>query len=246
MKSNRYRFWRMVAYIVVGALAGFSMGYMGAHFDSVGHLQLVIDWSVIQLLLSIFGVLSFAGEVYYLVQTRKTSQLLATLSEDEEIEQADKAANRAYNIASILGSLLSVVMFINMGLLAMTVGTDNGSLVMAGQTALVVVLALYSARLIRIGFKYVHGTEIPKNLSVKEMHQFLIGLMDEAEKQIQYEENYSLMLKLSGYVLPSVYFILFALRVFFDVDIILTVIIVSALYVYILISQYRIVKRYYK
>lgn len=246
MKSNRYRFWRFIGWAVIGGLVGFGMGYLGAHFNSVGRLRLMLDWSIIQLLLTLLGLIFFTSEVYYLVKTRKASRLLATLSDDEEIEQADKETNRAYNIASILGGLLSAVMFINMGLLAMTVGTDNGSLVMAGQTALVVILTLYSVRLIRIGFKYVHGTEIPKNLSVKETHQFMIGLMDEAEKQIQYEENFSLVLKLSGYVLPSIYFILLVLRVFFDVDIMLTMIIASALYVYILISQYRIVKRYYK
>lgn len=246
MKSNRYRFWRMVAYTVLGVLAGFSMGYMGAHFDSVGHLQLMIDWSVIQLLLSILGVLSFAGEVYYLVQTRKASQLLATLSEDEEIEQADKAANRAYNIASILAGALAVFVYASLGVLWTLLFKEKGDVWIPVQSALLTVLMLISSRLIHLSFKDVHGQEIPKNINLKEWKKFSLSLMDEAERQIQSEESFGLLMRLVGYIFPGIYIFLYAMKLLLGTDIMLTIFIVSALYIYILISQYRIVKRYYK
>lgn len=246
MKSNRYRSWRLIGYLLLGGVLGFGMSYFRLHPELLAQFRVVVDWSFVQFLLTIVAILSFAAELYYMAQTRKAASLLETLSDDEEIEQADKAANRAYNLATIFGGVLAPVVFINLALMSMTVGKDTANLGMAVQVLLVAGLVLYSARLIRLGFKYVHGEEIPKNLTVKEMHHFLLGLMDEAEKQIQFEENYSLVLRLTGYIIPSTYFILCGLRVFFGVDIMLTVVVVSALYVYILISQYRIIKRYYK
>lgn len=246
MKSNRYRFWRMFFFLGACGLLGFVMGYLGATVDLSSLPRFQIDWDLVQWLLLILAGITFAVTLYYLAQTRKAARLLETLSEDEEIEEADKTANRAYNIAAILSALLSVMMFVEMSILMTSIVGDSGSLSSAGGTVAVSVLALFSIRLIRLHFKDVHGQEMPKNMNVKETQAFLLSFLDEAEKQVQYEENFELVLKLSAYVIPCIYIVLFALRMFFGLDIMLTVMIVSVLYVYILISQYRIVKRYYK
>jgi len=70
--------------------------------------------------------------------------------------------------------------------------------------------------------------------------------MDEAEKQISYEENYEIIIKLSNYILPSLLPALLLIGVAFKTDILLALFVVSILYIYILISQYKITKRYYK
>ena len=42
----------------------------------------------------------------------------------------------------------------------------------------------------------------PCNANAKEVREFMMSMMDEAEKQISYEENYEIIIKLSNYVLP--------------------------------------------
>ena len=71
-------------------------------------------------------------------------------------------------------------------------------------------------------------------------------MMDEAEKQISYEENYEIIIKLSNYILPSLLLVLLIIGIAFQTDILLALIVVSIIYIYILISQYKITKRYYK
>ena len=71
-------------------------------------------------------------------------------------------------------------------------------------------------------------------------------MMDEAEKQISYEENYEIIIKLSNYILPSLLPALLLIGIAFKTDILLALFVVSILYIYILISQYKITKRYYK
>ena len=65
-------------------------------------------------------------------------------------------------------------------------------------------------------------------------------------KQISYEENYEIIIKLSNYILPSLLPALLLIGVAFKTDILLALFVVSILYIYILISQYKITKRYYK
>ena len=70
--------------------------------------------------------------------------------------------------------------------------------------------------------------------------------LDEAEKQISYEENFEVVVKLSNYILPSLLLALLIIGIAFQTDILLALIVVSIIYIYILISQYKITKRYYK
>ena len=55
-----------------------------------------------------------------------------------------------------------------------------------------------------------------------------------------------MVVKLSNYILPSLIIALLLIGIAFKTDIILALIIVSIIYIYILISQYKITKRYYK
>ena len=66
------------------------------------------------------------------------------------------------------------------------------------------------------------------------------------KKQINYEENFEVVVKLSNYILPSFLLALLLIGVAFKTDILLALFVVSILYIYILISQYKITKRYYK
>ena len=95
-------------------------------------------------------------------------------------------------------------------------------------------------------FHLIYGKPIPRNANAKEVREFLMSMMDEAEKQISYEENFEVVVKLSNYILPSLIIALLLIGIAFKTDIILALIIVSIIYIYILISQYKITKRYYK
>ena len=95
-------------------------------------------------------------------------------------------------------------------------------------------------------FHLIYGKPIPRNANAKEVREFMMSMMDEAEKQISYEENFEVVVKLSNYILSSLIIALLLIGIAFKTDIILALIIVSIIYIYILISQYKITKRYYK
>lgn len=112
----------------------------------------------------------------------------------------------------------------------------------------VVLFAMFvvADQLYRKTFKLIYGMEIPRNANAKEVREFMMSRMDEAEKQISYEENFEVVVKLSNYILPSLLIVLLIIGIAFQTDILLALIVVSIIYIYILISQYKITKRYYK
>ena len=87
---------------------------------------------------------------------------------------------------------------------------------------------------------------IPRNVNTKEVREFMMSMMDEAEKQISYEENFEVVVKLSNYILPIMLIGILIIGIAFQTDILLALSVVSIIYIYILISQYKITKRYYK
>lgn len=95
-------------------------------------------------------------------------------------------------------------------------------------------------------FKQIYGKAIPRNASGAEVRELMMSMMDEAEKQICYEENFDIVFKLSNYVLPISLMAIFLVGITFQADILLALVVVSLIYVYILVSQYKITKRYYK
>ena len=44
-------------------------------------------------------------------------------------------------------------------------------------------------------FHLIYGKPIPRSANAKEVREFMMSMMDEAEKQISYEENYEIIVK---------------------------------------------------
>ena len=65
-----------------------------------------------------------------------------------------------------------------------------------------IVLFFLSDIFFRKTFHLLYGKPIPRNANAKEVREFMMSMMDEAEKQISYEENFEVVVKLSNYVLP--------------------------------------------
>ncbi|MFR4844939.1 MAG: DUF3169 family protein [Streptococcus sp.] len=67
----------------------------------------------------------------------------------------------------------------------------------------------------------------------------MMSMMDEVEKQISYEKTMKLSL-LNNYILPFALIGIFLIGTFFHTDILLALVVVLLIYLYILVSQYKI------
>ena len=178
------------------------------------------------------------------------------IEDEDEAYHYDIQKKKLYGLATIFKGIMILPYFLVVIFYSQLVdldrpGTGDMAFIFGEFTMLYLFLVLFalfflSDILFRKTFHLLYGKPIPRNANSKEVREFMMSMMDEAEKQISYEENYEIIIKLSNYILPFTLIGIFLIGIFFHTDILLALLIVSLIYVYILVSQYKITKRYYK
>lgn len=199
------------------------------------------------LYLIVFGIAST-----YLFSSRQSYQMMGVTEDEDEAYRYESQMRRIYDLATIFKGVMIVpyllviyfscqkliyeekltgtlgkytIPFVFLGLLLLTIGLEHQ---------------------FRKTFKQIYGKAIPRNSSGAEVRELMMSMMDEAEKQICYDENFDIVFKLSNYVLPISLMAIFLVGITFQTDILLALVVVSLIYIYILVSQYKNTKRYYK
>ena len=178
------------------------------------------------------------------------------IEDEEEAYHYDIQKKKLYGLATIFEGIMIlpyflVIIFYCQLMYMDRPGTGNLTFIFGDFTILylflvVIVLFFLSDIFFRKTFHLLYGKPIPRNANTKVVREFMMSMMDEAEKQISYEENFEVVVKLSNYILPIMLIGILIIGLVFQTDILLALFVVSIIYIYILISQYKITKRYYK
>ena len=252
-RSPRYRFWRNVGIITVSVLIGGVIGFLKGMFGSKKPLEIQSFFSKEGLYLgsvALFLIL-FIVTMGLLMRVRKVHQKILQIEDEDEAYHYEIQREKLYGLATIFKGIMIlpyffiIIFYIQLVVLGKS-ATRNLAFIFGDFTMLYLALFFLSDIFFRKTFHLIYGKTIPRNANAKEVREFLMSMMDEAEKQINYEENFEVVVKLSNYILPSLLLALFIIGVAFQADILLALFVVSILYIYILISQYKITKRYYK
>lgn len=252
-RSPRYRFWRNVGIITVSVLIGGVIGFLKGMFGSKKPLEIQSFFSKEGLYLgsvALFLIL-FIVTMGLLMRVRKVHQKILQIEDEDEAYHYEIQREKLYGLATIFKGIMIlpyffiIIFYIQLVVLGKS-ATRNLAFIFGDFTMLYLALFFLSDIFFRKTFHLIYGKTIPRNANAKEVREFLMSMMDEAEKQINYEENFEVVVKLSNYILPSLLLALLIIGVAFQADILLALFVVSILYIYILISQYKITKRYYK
>ena len=253
-RSDRYRFWRNVGIITGSGLIGGVIGFFTVMFGSKKPLEIQSFFSKEVLLLGsiLLFLILFMVTIVLLISARKVHQKILQIEDEDEAYHYDIQKEKLYGLATIFKGTMILPYFLVIIFYSQLVYLDKPAAFIFGPftmlylfLALIVLFFLVSI-FYRKTFNLVYGKPIPRNADAKEMREFMMSMMDEAEKQINYEENFEVVVKLSNYILPSLLLALLLIGIAFKTDILLALFVVSILYIYILISQYKITKGYYK
>ena len=257
-RSPRYRFWRNVGIITVSGLIGGVIGFLTGMFGSEKPLEIQSFFSKEVLLLGsiLLFLIVFLVTIALLISARKVHQKMLQIEDEEEAYHYDIQKKKLYGLATIFKGIM-ILPYILVSIFYCQLmymdrpDTGNLAFIFGDFTMLylfLVLIALFflSDIFFRKTFHMLYGKPIPRNANAKEVREFMMSMMDEAEKQISYEENYEIIIKLSNYILPISLIAIFLVGIAFHTDILLALVVVSLIYVYILVSQYKITKRYYK
>ena len=253
-RSDRYRFWRNVGIITGSGLIGGVIGFLTGMFGSEKLLEIQSFFSIEVLLLGsiLLFLIVFMVTIALLISARKVHQKMLQIEDEDEAYHYDIQKEKLYGLATIFKGIMIlpyffiIIFYIQLVYLDKPAAFIFGPFTMLYLFLALIVLFFLVGIFYRKTFNLVYGKPIPRNADAKEMREFMMSMMDEAEKQISYEENYEIIIKLSNYILPSLLPALLLIGVAFKTDILLALFVVSILYIYILISQYKITKRYYK
>ena len=257
-RSPRNRFWRNVGIITVSGLIGGVIGFLTGMFGSEKPLEIQSFFSIEVLLLGsiLLFLIVFMVTIALLISARKVHQKMLQIEDDDEAYHYDLQKKKLYGLATIFKGIMILPYFLVVIFYSQLVYLDRpgagdmafifGDFTMLYLFLVLIALFFLSDIFFRKTFHLIYGKPIPRNANAKEVREFMMSMMDEAEKQISYEENFEVVVKLSNYILPSLIIALLLIGIAFKTDIILALIIVSIIYIYILISQYKITKRYYK
>ena len=257
-RSPRYRFWRNVGIITVSCLIGGGLGVLTGMFGSEKPIEIQSFFSteVLYLGSAVLFLIVFMITMGLLMWGRKVHQKMLQIEDEDEAYHYDVQKKKLYGLATIFKGILIlpyflVIIFYSQLMSMDRPGTGNlffifGVFTMLYLFLILIALFFLSDIFFRKTFHLIYGKPIPRNANAKEVREFMMSMMDEAEKQISYEENYEIIIKLSNYILPFALIGIFLIGTFFHTDILLALVVVSLIYLYILVSQYKITKRYYK
>lgn len=256
-RSPRYRFWRNVGIITVFCLIGGGLGVLTGMFGSKTSIELqnLFDKEDLYVGSFILFLIIFAIVLSLLLMSRKSYYKMSE-TEDEEAYRFESQMKKCYDLATIFKGILLipymfVIIFYTQQYSLDDKMTGTYMHIFGSYTMFYIFVSLFAMfvvadQLYRKTFKLIYGMEIPRNANAKEVREFLMSIKDEAEKQISYEENFEVVVKLSNYILPIMLIGILIIGIAFQTDILLALSVVSIIYIYILISQYKITKRYYK
>lgn len=257
-RSARYRFWRNVGIITVSGLIGGVIGFLKGMFGSEKPLEIQSFFSKEVLLLDsvVLFLVAFILTITLLMCARKVHQKMLQIEDEDEAYHYDIQKKKLYGLATIFKGImilpyLLVVIFYSQLVYIDRPGAGDMAFIFGDFTMLYLILILIALFFLsniffRKTFHLIYGKPIPRNANAKEVREFMMSMMDEAEKQISYEENFEVVVKLSNYILPIMLIGILIIGIAFQTDILLALSVVSIIYIYILISQYKITKRYYK
>lgn len=257
-RTPRYRFWRNVGIITVSGLIGGVIGFLTEMFGYEKPLEIQSFFSKEVLLLgsAVLFLVAFILTMVLLMCARKVHQKMLQIEDEEEAYHYDIQKEKLFGLATIFKGVMILPYFLVIIFYSQWVYMDRpstghlafifGDFTMLYLFLVLIALFFLSDIFFRKTFHLIYGKPIPRNANAKEVREFMMSMMDEAEKQISYEENYEIIIKLSNYILPSLLIALLIIGIAFNTDILLALFVVSIIYIYILISQYKITKRYYK
>ena len=203
--------------ILLGVIIGFLTGYFGA--DHPIEFQKLFDRDMLYIGSIMLYLIIFGIASTYLFSSRQSYQMMEATDDEDEAYRYESQTRRIYDLATIFKGVMIVPYLL---------------------------VIFFSCQKLVYEEKQIYGKAIPRNSSGAEVRELIMSMMDEAEKQICYEENFDIVFKLSNYVLPISLMVIFLVGITFQTDILLALVVVSLIYVYILVSQYKITKRYYK
>ena len=214
-----------------GVIVAFLIGFVGSdhpiEFQKLFDRDMLYIGSII-LYLIIFGIAST-----YLFSSRQSYQMMEATEDEDEAYRYESQTRRIYDLATMFKGVMIVPYLLVIFFSCQKLIYEEKLTGILGKYTIpltflgLLLLTFGLEHQFRKTFKQIYGKAIPRNSSGAEVRELIMSMMDEAEKQISYEENFEVVVKLSNYILPIMLIGILIIGLVFQTDILLALFVVS-------------------
>ncbi|MBY5035580.1 DUF3169 family protein [Streptococcus gallolyticus] len=249
-KKNTVFKKRMIYFFMYG-LTGLLLGYFApALVGVVNGLELSLSTArnTLLLLTNLAFVLAFLMGIIFFQLARKVEKDYneADMDDDQSVNQLYTRLYRNMEYAVVIGNIEGVLAIFNVMLGSQLLFQTNGaelSLSMYGFLELIL-LSIFQTRLFKM-IERIRQFKLSVFSTVSEIKAY-VNSYDEGERQTNFEQSFMTLFNLNQKVLPILYVVVFAVSVISQSQQLMAYLVVAFIHIYINLSQYRMVREYFK
>ncbi|MGT2771789.1 DUF3169 family protein [Streptococcus marimammalium] len=244
--KNKKKYGNLVSSLLLGGVVGFIVGFSSELInDKIFFTRIDID-SIIDItsfvIRSIYTILFFIAIFLF----RDAKRLYQDYQKDDSSEELYITINKKGAYSLIFNSLTSILCFFSIVLSANHLLDFKfvTILLFLFDIVMTFIVIFLQGRLMKF-YSDVRQIDIPLFPTVKEVANNILQ-QDEAELLNEYKSSFTIVMSLSGYVLPAIEILLFIYSVLTRTIPFLGLIIVTVIHLYIILMQFKSVRDYYK
>ncbi|GAA0055130.1 UNVERIFIED_CONTAM: DUF3169 family protein [Streptococcus canis] len=253
MKKKQNSFLRLLKMLllsslvggVIGGMSGAYLGYHGGRLDQLTFLKDDVI-NLILLLNRLVVVTGFILSFVFLTQLKKETAVYNTIEEDDYSEKGYRQLNKKHAYAMLLIAIASILSMCNVLLsLTLTIDSWHALLVFPLLDILLLLMTIPFQALAMKRYNAIRGTNVPYFPNLKEIRHNVMAL-DEAELQAYHKTSFESVLSLNGFIIPSLYVILFFIYLFTGQVELTAILVLVLIQLYLLVKSATMTRQFYR
>ncbi|HGD1025780.1 TPA: DUF3169 family protein [Streptococcus agalactiae] len=243
IKQSDTTFVRIIKSLLIGGFIGAILGSVGALFIIFGQDKYLSEINIVQYFLwvsRIVVIITALFSLIYLYQIQKYQKVFFNVDESQS-EEIYRQINLRHSYGITFVSISIVLSIVN----KLNIFDDSVTLVIPiyDLSLLFVLLGLH-IYFLKV-YRNIRGIKMTVAPTLKELKNNVLQL-DEAELESNYKMCFDIVMNLSGFIFPTIYFVLFFISFVFQKVEIVAIIITTSIHIYILIKSLKAARHFYR
>lgn len=249
IKQSDTTFVRIIKSLLIGGFIGAILGSVGALFIIFGQNKYYLsEINIIQYFLwvsRIVVIITALFSLIYLYQIQKYQKVFFNVDESQS-EEIYRQINLRHSYGMTFVSISIVLSIVNtLFNYKLNIFDDSVTLVIPiYDLSLLFVLWGLHIYFLKV-YQNIRGIKMTVAPTLKELKNNVLQL-DEAELESNYKMCFDIVMNLSGFIFPTIYFVLFFISFVFQKVEIVAIIITTSIHIYILIKSLKAARHFYR
>lgn len=230
--------------LLVGGILGWSVGYFHNNIIAIPFDAIVVSDYLAGLSLGI-GIILLLALSYQLYRVRQYYHRYHNSPEDDDTEDVYRQLEKSHAYAMTYGGLATVAIITHILFSYRLMIYPNSATLNIPVLGIMLIVVTGVLQLATMKwYKTIRQVKIPLMPTLKELKNNVLQL-DEAELEANYKISFEIVMNLSSMLIPLIYMIFFIEAIFLKTVNITGILAVAGIHTYIMLMQFKMIKRFY-